>query len=319
MKTCKLILIFAFLVILLTSGCGCNQEGPTGINLFEKQDSTPPKLLSAQAVDTTCIKLIFSEDIQGKTINLLVNGVKTTNLLCRGETILLYLTTAMDIASSARLEGRVEDFWGNSTRFSLSVWAHNPNRAEVLINEFSTKGSGNNPDRVELLVTKAGNLAGLTVANGVGPLASDRCILGDKWVYQGDFVVIGFQEGGTEALYPSENLGGLSSNNGCITVTESPDWESTILDAVIYSNKTTTTFSGFGSRETELGASQLYESGVWNSSLAEEAVDSTDSTATRSICRENYTDTNSQNDWYICDTKGASFGRENSPTRYAGQ
>ncbi len=304
------------MLLLLTVGCGCNQQGPEITNLFSQQDSKPPKLLSAKAIDTATISLKFSEEIRSNSIKLKVNGVLNTNYLSVRDTLILYLTSAMEIASSTHLEGRVEDQWGNSTRFSLEVWAHNPNRAGILINEFSTKGSVNNPDRVELRITKAGNLAGITVANGAGPYVKDRCILGNKQVFAGDFIVIAFQKGEKETPYESEYLGGLGSNNGCITVTESPDWESPILDAVLYSNKTTTTYSGFGSGDTEEGALLLYQGRQWDSPLAEKAIDSTNSTATRTLCRTNYSDTNSEQDWYVCDTRGASFGGENSDSHF---
>ncbi|MDD4573623.1 MAG: hypothetical protein PHR69_05350 [Sphaerochaeta sp.] len=316
MKTCTFTLATVLMLLLLTISCGCNQEGPEVINLFAQQDSTPPKLLGAKAVDSCTITIRFNERLRDKTTSLQVNGVENANFLNNGEVITLYLTSPMEIASSTRLEGRVEDLWGNSTCFSLEVWAHNPDRAEVLINEFSTKGSGNNPDRVELLVTKRGNLAGITIANGVGPYARDRCILGDKEAFAGDFLVISFQEGGTGVQYHSEHLGGLSANNGCITVTESPDWESTIIDAVLYSNKSTTTYGGFGSRETEEGALMLYQERQGDSPLATNGIDSTNSTATRTHCRDSCKDTNSERDWYVCDTKGATFGAENSSFPY---
>jgi len=307
------------MLLLLTIGCGCNQEGPKVTNLFAQQDSTPPKLLSAKAIDTATITIHFTEELRTKSIILTVNGIRNTNYLCARDTLMLYLPSPMGMASSTRLEGRVEDLWGNSTHFCVEVWAHNPNRAGILINEFSTKGSANNPDRVELRITKAGNLAGITVTNGVGPYAKDRCILGDMQVYAGDFIVIAFQQGETEMPFASEYLGGLGSNNGSITVTESPDWESPILDAVLYSNKTTTTYSGFGSKETEEGALLLYQGRQWDSQMAEKAIDSTNSTATRTLCRNNYSDTNSEQDWYVCDTREASFGGENSAIPYVKQ
>ncbi len=316
MKARTKTLVTLLLLLVLITGCGCNQQGPAITDIFAHQDSTPPKLLSAKAIDSATISLIFSEDLRSKSVKLAVNGVQNTNYLCKRETIMLYLTSPMEIASSTRLEGRVEDEWGNSTRFNLEVWAHNPNRAGVLINEFSTKGSGNNPDRVELRITKAGNLAGITVTHGAGPYAQDRCILGNKQVYAGDFIVIAFQQGEPVMEHNSEHLGGLGSNNGCITVTESPDWESPILDAVLYSNKTTTTHGGFGSAETEKGALLLFQGRQWDSPLPEKAIDSTDSTATRTLCRTNYSDTNSALDWYVCDTRESSFGRENSAIQY---
>ena len=316
MKTCTYTLATIFMLLLLVTSCGCNQQGPEITDLFAQKDSTPPKLLSAKAIDTATIKLKYTEELQTRSIKLQVNGVRNTNYHCVRDTLMLYLTSPMEIASSTRLEGRVEDLWGNSMSFAIDVWAHNPNRAGILINEFSTKGSSTNPDRVELRITKAGNLAGITIANGVGPLAKDRCVLGDKLVFAGDFIVIAFQQGETEMEHTSEQLGGLSSNNGCITVTESPDWESPILDAALYSNKTTSTNGGFGSGDTEEGAMLLYQQRQWDSALAEKAIDSTTSTATRTLCRTNYSDTNSAQDWYVCESRGASFGGENSENHY---
>ena len=316
MKTYTNALATILTLLLLTSGCGCKQEGPEIFNLFAQQDSTPPTLLSAKAIDTATIKIQFTEELRSKSIKLQVNGVQNTNYRCVRDTITLYLTSSMEIASCTHLEGRVEDLWGNSTHFGLDVWAHNPNRAGILINEFSTKGSESNPDRVELRIIKAGNLAGITVVDGAGPFVKDRCILGDKQVFAGDFIVIAFQQGDATIPYASEHLGGLSSNNGCITVTESPNWESPILDAVLYSNKTTTTYSGFGSKDTEECALLLDQGRNWNSPLAENAIDSTNSTSTRTLCRNNYSDTNSEQDWYVCDTRQASFGVENSDIRY---
>lgn len=316
MKTCSYSVGVLLLLLLLTTGCGCDQQGPEIFNLFAKQDSTPPKLLSAKATDTATITFIFDEVLANKHITIKVAGISSTNFLQKRETVTLYLPSAMEIGSSIRIEGRVEDLWGNSTCFSLDVWANNPSRAELMINEFSTKGSATNPDRVELFVTKGGNLAGITVAHGVGPYASDQCILPNKEVYAGDFVVIAFQPSDSQSEFQSEYLSGLSSNNGCITISESPNWESPVLDAVVYSNKTTTTYGGFGSKNTELVVQQLYQCGQWFSPLAEQAIDSTSSTATRTMCRRAYTDTNSELDWYICATKEASFGSENSTTEF---
>lgn len=182
----------------------------------------------------------------------------------------------------------------------------------MIINEFSTKGSTSNPDRVELLVTKGGNLAGITLANGSQSSYTDRCILPDLRVYQGDYLVVSFQKGEERTQFSSEKLVGLGSNNGCLTICESPDWESALLDAVLYSNLTTSTYNGFGSRALEEGAKTLYEQGQWTAFQVEGAINSSNSTATRTLCRNQGQDTNSKEDWYVCDTKEASFGTRNS-------
>ncbi|MFA6681572.1 MAG: hypothetical protein WCS35_06040, partial [Sphaerochaeta sp.] len=73
MKTCTNVLATILLLLLLTTGCGCNQQGPEIINLFAQQDSTPPKLLSAKSIDTATITIKFSEELRSKSVKLLVN------------------------------------------------------------------------------------------------------------------------------------------------------------------------------------------------------------------------------------------------------
>ena len=316
MNHTKLYILPFFALLLMANGCGCDHSIPSVTDLFSQQDSHPPVLLSSKAVDTTTIFLQFDEALENDSITLKINGVANSNHLCNQNTITLFLLAPMELATFSTVEGRVEDKRGNSTRFSLKVWAKNINRASVVINEFSTKGSSANPDRVELLVTKSGNLAGLTIANGSQSSYTDCCILPDKWVYQGDYLVVAFQKGEEKTQFSSEKLAGLSSNNGCLTVSESPDWESTLLDAVLYSNLTTTTYHGFGSRLLEQGAGELYEKGLWNSFLVEGAIDSSDSTATRTLCRDCGQDTNSNKDWYVCGTREASFGAKNSSKHF---
>ena len=62
--------------------------------------------------------------------------------------------------------------------------------------------------------------------------------------------------------------------------------------------------------------SYLVQRNQWNSAKSEGSIDSTDSTATRSFCRDKGKDTNSKEDWYICATKEASFGSVNSKKRH---
>lgn len=315
MKHVKLIFL-PFFALLLATGCGCDHSIPSVNDLFSQQDSRPPMIVSSKAADTSTVVIQFDENLEKNSITLNVNGVPNTNYLCNQSTLSLFLFAPMKLATFCNVEGRVEDKRGNSTRFSLNVWAKNTNRASVIINEFSTKGSTSNPDRVELLVTKGGNLAGITLANGSQSSYTDRCILPDLRVYQGDYLVVSFQKGEERTQFSSEKLVGLGSNNGCLTICESPDWESALLDAVLYSNLTTSTYNGFGSRALEEGAKTLYEQGQWTAFQVEGAINSSNSTATRTLCRNQGQDTNSKEDWYVCDTKEASFGTRNSSKHF---
>ncbi|AEV30662.1 hypothetical protein SpiGrapes_2912 [Sphaerochaeta pleomorpha str. Grapes] len=308
--------ILLALFLFIATGCGCNHASPTITDLFSMQDSTPPVLLSATAINPSTLFFQFDEPIEAKTCMLNANGRAVTQYLCNGKDVTVSLSNPMALATFCTIEGRVEDRRGNSCRFTTEVWAKNTHRAHVLINEFSTKGTENNPDRVELLVTKGGNLAGITLANGIGLNYTDRCILPDKTVSQGTFIVISFQKGIVKEAFCSENLAGLSGNNGCIVVSETPQFDSPLLDAVLYGNLTTTTFNGFGSSDLEKSAQSLCQCGQWDTVLASGSIDSTYSTSTRSVCREKERDTNTLEDWYVTETRMATFGARNSDAHY---
>ncbi|NLV61605.1 MAG: hypothetical protein GXY63_08315 [Spirochaetales bacterium] len=303
-------------LFFIFSSCGCRQGDDVVNALLASHDDKPPVLRSWEMVTQTSARLSFNEPVVIKPTDFTIDGKAVSDGTVSNGTVTLTLTDAIPLGQSARLEGRVEDLARNSVHFSIILWAKNPNPATVLINEFTTKGTEANPDRVELVVTGRGNLAGLTLYAGTPSLYSDRFIFADRWVERGTYLVVRFQEGTDGGEHTSEKLSGLSSNNGSLSVAVSPEWESAIIDAVVWGNVVTTTYEGFGSQALLTQVSQLYDGEQWNSQKSKDSVDSTDSTATRSFCRDRLSDTNSSADWYICDTRQASFGSLNSEKRY---
>jgi hypothetical protein len=316
MKQCKYVFLLPFFLLVIATGCGCNDSIPSPTDLFAMQDSTPPVLLSCSAVNQTTLCFYFDEPIEKNSVTLAIDKRSTNAFVCNGKSLTVSLSKSMPLASYCTVDGRVEDERGNSCRFTTNIWAKNTNRANALINEFTTKGTENNPDRVELLITKGGNLAGLTLANGIGSNYKDRCILPDKLVTQGEYIVIAFQTGKESVAYHSEKLEGLSSNNGCLVLSETPAFDSLLLDAVLYGNHTTTTYEGFGSNDLLQSAEYLVQYSQWDTKLEQGCIDSTYGTSTRSLCREKAKDSNSSLEWYVVDTKQSTFGARNSEQRY---
>lgn len=301
---------------LLFSGCGCRQGEEVVNALLEGRDSTPPVLLSWEMTSATTARLSFDEPVVITSSDFSVAGRAIIDSSVSMGSVTLTLAEPLDLGTSACLEGRVEDLARNSLRFSITLWAKNPNPATLLINEFTTKGTEANPDRVELVATSRGNLAGVTLYAGTAAHYSDRIIFPDRWVERGTYIVVRFQSGDDGGEYTSENLSGLGSNNGALSLALSPEWESPIIDAVVWGNLVTTTFEGFGSQALQNQVATLFEAGQWVSSSSADSIDSTSSTATRSFCRDRLIDTNSNSDWYICDTRQASFGARNSEKRF---
>lgn len=309
-------LLCLLIILLLLVGCGCEQPPVSLNNLFSQTDSTPPTLLHYEAVSKQVVLLTFDEPLDSDSVSILCNTKEPSSVSVSSETVTISLEEELVLGQGVPLQGRVSDLRGNSLRFSLTLWARNQNPPTLLINEFTTKGSETNPDRVELLVTSRGNLAGITLYAGRDGVYSDRYIFPDRMVERGAHLVIFFSKSPAEGSVSSELQAGLSSNNGCLTLARSPEWESLLLDAVVWGNHTTTTHEGFGSADLAKSVSFLAQRNQWNSPKSEGSIDSTESTATRSFCRDKGKDTNSKEDWYICATKEASFGSANSEKRH---
>jgi hypothetical protein len=248
--------------------------------------------------------------------------IETNSFKIDGYTLIIYSKTELIPGKKYDIKAEVSDLSGNTTTVEASCFAKNTNPAQLLISEISTKGSKIYGDRVEIICTKSGNLAGISIADGFNYNYSDRCVLPNLETFEGDLIVIGFGDN-TECDYMSEKSQGLSSNNGCLIISENPEVDSPIQDCIIYSNKSSSTFSGFASRTTEECATTLMNSGNWeiDKPLSNAAVNSTYETSTRTINRfadkvGNYRDTNTQYDFYITVTSGQSFGSRNNPNIY---
>ena len=115
---------------------------------------------------------------------------------------------------------------------------------------------------------------------------------------------------------------GLSGNNGAVTLYTNPYGD--LMDAVLYTNRTSESdesYRGFGSAKFMLQADEIAEAGGWKAEgdepAPEDCVPSSDSTATRSICRSSKSaDTDTKVDWHTVPTSKFSFGKENSNEIY---
>jgi hypothetical protein len=313
------------LSILLFALCnGCKEEQNSCYDLLSYRDTTPPVFINLEAESPTCFKLSFNEKLSVEKDPLLyLNKKPHDNFTFSQKDLYLYTTNQILPGQKVNISGRVRDLAGNTTSFNCTAYGTNPNPATLLINEFTTKGTSKSPDRVELVAIKSGCIAGITLYDGVVPYYTDCCILPNQTISTGEYIVITFKENPDNSYYESENHAGLSSNNGCLTLCSDPSARAHVIDAVVYSNKTATTFQGFGSHNVLNGAQLLAQNGKWQyaEQLSTSAIDCSTATATRSINRRHTSsglcvDTNSQSDWYVTKTGGQSFGSANSKERY---
>jgi len=202
----------------------------------------------------------------------------------------------------------------------------------VRINEFSPRGTGNNPERVELYVLKGGSLAGLTLAVDTPNRMNPGFVFPQSQVQEGDYILIHMKsQGSEEEVNETEAKDqcsaphshkeawdfwwqggpGLIGTDGMVLLLDRPDGPA--MDGVFYSDKemgNESAYQGFGTKSALEKALYLYERGVWftENPSPSGAIDNRFSTSTRSL---NYHEEEGQSLWFTADTRKSSFGEKN--------
>ncbi len=310
---------------------------------FSDADLTPPALVKVCSISPTEIELTFDEQCITMVEELKIYPELEISRVSTREKAIILTVSPQTPGNEYTLEGVVEDACGNSLSFMARIYGYNPSIPELLINEFTTRGTGYHPDVVELRILSPGNMGGVTLYQGTPDNWRDRLIFPPFAVAGDDFIIIHFKPEGlpeeineTEAMDISGGLdasddafdfwiaegSGISGNNGVISLYEQPGGR--IIDGVLYSDRTSesdTTYRGFGTRDALERADELVADKGWIISFdlarPEDAVNPEGSTGTRSICRSSLSaDTHTLADWHIVPTRGATFGYTNSDEIY---
>ena len=306
--------------------------------------ASPPVATEVSSNSPGLITLKFDKEISADPSDfMIVPEVGISSVECHGQTVEVYPALPLSAGEEYFIKGTVQDLRSNSTSFGMTFFGYNPDLPLLLINEFTTNGSGKHPDTVELYVKKGGIAAGITLFGGTKTTFQDKYILPSFRVKTGDYVLIHLKPQGIETEVDeterkdaakgydsSDNAwdfwaqggSGLSGNNGAITLYTNPYGE--LMDAVIYTNRTSESdenYRGFGSAKFMLQADEIAEAGGWKAEgdemAPEDCIWSADSTATRSICRSSISkDTDGKGDWHTVPTSKFSFGKENSDEIY---
>ena len=310
--TCIVVATVMILAVLL--GCSHDPEPEEVFNILGAADSISPSLVAVKPVSGSIIRLEFSEPVR-------VYGNSFGSLTARsdGKFIFVSLDASLKPGMQSYVRGRVKDYSGNTTGFSIHVWGYNPDLPDILINEFTTKGTAKSPDRTELRVMGPGNINGMTLYNGVPDNFDSFVVFGDIDVESGDMIVVWWTEELPDHVAAEGVIDicagtgeGLPSNNGAIVLCGTPSLGADVLDAVVYSNFSAS-YDGYGTRSAKEKATWVITAGAWKG----DPLDSTSSTATRSMSRlQDGRDSDSSADWIITVTGGSTFGTVNSSEAY---
>ncbi len=301
LKTCTLLAL-----------CLCTCCGPIA-DIRERLDPDliPPLLLGVRTLEAGQLELTFNEPPVCRPENLAVDPFLDVLAVHAEDCRLLIRIAPQTPGLPYQLEAVVEDEAGNGLHFLTRFYGFNGEVPRLLINEFTTRGTGNHPDAVELKVLERGNMGGVVLYEGTPGNYDDRLIFPAFPVTVGEFLVIHFKpeglpeeidetsdkdlSGGRDASDQAFDFwipegAGISGNNGVISLYDRPGGE--ILDGVLYSNRSSDSdenYGGFGTQDSWERAQELVVDGGWITAgeqvRPEDAVSPEGSTGTRSICR----------------------------------
>ncbi len=303
-------------------------------------DVHPPRFLSAEAVGRHELVLRFDRPAAVIPGYLRIEPALEIESVSDGTpTVRVRFAESAEIGQEYLAEVAVRDEDENSLHLIAPFYGYNPDLPEVVINELNPRGSGNNPEIVELYVRQGGNLGGATLTNGTADDYDTRYVFPGLPVETGEFILVHFRPEGLEeeidelgeewdisdglntteaarSLWVPEGSG-LPTNNGAVVLNRTP--AGGIMDAVLYTNRTSDSderYRGFGTARMVEWVDHVVSEGGWriegSEAAPEDLVYVGDSTATRSLNRSrDSVDTDHRSDWHTVPTRGATWGEPN--------
>ncbi len=333
--------LFQACMIMLLSACapGSNAGGPPF-----SVDLLPPELQSAETQDERSIRFIFDEPVNISSSEIIIQPhLELESTETDDKTLTVRFGTDQSIGEAYTARIAVVDDSGNSLSFLYSFSGWNPRVPDLLVNELNPRGSGNNPDCIELYTVKGGNLGGLCLRIGTRNRYSEEIIFPAIEIHDGEYIIVHVKaEGLAEEIDELEDLNesggllstdtardfwmpgapGLPGNNGAVTLYARSGGP--VIDAVIWSDRSDDADDeklGWTS-EGYLFACDMASDDAWVTELStipfpSESVNVSYSTATRSLCRAGIPeDSNRETDWHTVPTRGLTFGYANSDEIY---
>ncbi len=302
----KYVLFIILFFLIFTPSC--NDPNTKIEDILLKKDTEDAKIISSEIKDNSTFNIVLSEVVE--ILEFSINGVRSKERQL-GKEFSFPLGRTIEMGEKVTIALTYKKNGGNTTRAYFTLYGKNTRKAKLLINEVSIKGTKTLPDRVELLVTKSGNIAGFELTDD---LDSTPLTLPFLEVDRGDIIVIYWnskankedyiRENGKHTYYLSGNMANtLISTTGALILFDEHD--GTIEDAILYSDFSS---SDYGKEKYEKCESLLIEKNEWYG----EPISSEYVTASRVLTRlKGGIDTNTSEDFFTSQARKSSFGEEN--------
>lgn len=196
-----------------------------------------------------------------------------------------------------------------SLRFNAHFYDTNPSPAAVRLNEIAIIHDKTRSNAIELLVTAAGNLGGITLLVGHSPETAHHFVFPSKVVQQGQYIVVDVRA--LQGEFHFAEAPGIPNTRGIIALMHSP--YGPINEVFVYerfdrAETLSTQKTQFDAWHAQLVDAELWIGAPFNSRYI---------TATRSANRHNTSPPpHGASTWYTTVTRGLSLGKPNNPERF---
>jgi len=294
--------------------------------------------LNCRAVSEDEIEFDFSRPVTIKSLSF--EPAITVSSIEDGSTVKVRLNEIQRPGTEITADILAEDADKNTINVLIPFRARNNRMPKLVINEIRTENSKPKCEFIEFKTYTAGNLGGLRVFILGNTKTARRTIYEflPVEVKKGEYIVLNLRT--PEADCKDEYGENLAESGGTNSSPESRDFwipgssklihkeasavyvldqDDKALAAVMISKDAA---SWWGQDYLAEAAEFLFNQGAWKSADGKicgpaNAVNSADSTLTRTICRdEDAENTNTAADWYITASSSATPGKENNPKRY---
>ncbi len=148
---------------MLLTGCPVTSQGSIE-NFFIGKDRQSPVLFSFEASNEITVTARFDESVHACSAYA---GDEKLKAVPSGREVHITLLQKLLPSEQLNIALRVEDRAGNTTSIEKDISGKNSRIPRLLLNEFSIRGTKSQPDRIELRVLSDGDLAGITVYDGM--------------------------------------------------------------------------------------------------------------------------------------------------------
>jgi hypothetical protein len=332
-------IIYVLLAVCIVLGSCSTGEAAAGAATKLLGDSSEALLfLNCRAVSEDEIEFEFSRPVTIKSIKfepeLAVASIED------GSTVKVKLDEIPKLGIEFTAEILAEDTDKNTINVVIPFRARNNRMPQLVINEIRTEISKPKCEFIEFKTLTAGNLGGMRVFFLGNTNATKQTIFEflPVEVKKDEYIVLNLrtleenckdeygedlaESGGTNSTPTSRDFW-IPGNSIVIHAAASAiyvlDQDDKALAAVMISDNAA---SGWAKDYLAEAAEFLFKEGAWQSVDGKiggpaNAVNTTGTTATRTICRdETVENTNTAADWYITNTSKATPGKPNDPKRY---